>query len=111
MKVYVYRNLNKGGFSVMHRQKVIKVVDSITLIGVELRVREGGQNRARDEMQRNVHAFCVGTESDLQFIGDLQEVTYNPFIHNSFVIKETQEPILFCDVAVLRENKLYIPKK
>jgi hypothetical protein len=95
----------------MHRGKVIKVVDSITLTGVEFRVRSGGQNRARNEMQRNVHAFCVGTEVDLNFMGELQEVTYNPFSNDTFVIKDTQEPITFCDVAILSENKLYIPKK
>lgn len=110
MKVYVYRNLNKGGFSVVHRQIVVKVVDSIILKNVELRVRPGGKQKARIQGQRNVHAFCIGTEVGEMDQTDLVEVTYIPFVHDSFVIKDSQAPIFTSALAILKDSKLYVPR-
>lgn len=96
----------------MHKSKVIKNVDMIALTNVELRVRKGGLRRAKKENQRNVHAFCIGTEIEINTftLEEFEEVTYNPFLHNSFVIKSTQRPVFHCDFAILYSDKLYIPK-
>lgn len=112
--LYVYRNLHTGGFSVKHKNKVIKIVDSIILQNVEFRVRKGGRARAVKEGQRNVHAFCVGYELNKSYLinkKDLLELTYNPFKNTSFVFKNSGEAIYKSNIAVLQENRLFVPQK
>lgn len=63
MTVYVHRNLHHGGWSILHRGKVIARRNTYVLRDVEFRVRPGGHARAVREGKRNVHAFCVGEPS------------------------------------------------
>lgn len=99
-KVMVYYNLHKHTFSVKYEDKVILHADVVKLRDVEFRVRKGGKEKVRVEKNKNVHAFVIGTLTDFcEFPCDeINEpqgtvVTYNPYKYDSFVIKNTEEPI------------------
>lgn len=100
-KVMVYYNLHKHTFSVSYKNKIILYADYVKLSDVEFRVRQGGKERVRDEMRKNVHAFVIGTLLDYCSYPceDLPEppndkiITYNPYKYDSFVRKDSEEPI------------------
>jgi hypothetical protein len=119
-KVMVYYNLHKHTFSVRYNNKIILHSDYVKLENVEFRVRPGGKDRVRSEKQKNVHAFVIGTLMDYcEFpCENLPEepnnniVTYNPYKYNSYVMKDTEEPIFHAnEVEMINlKNKIFITK-
>jgi len=117
-KVMVYYNLNKHTFSVTHKNKVILHADYVKLYDVEFRVRKGGKERVRQEKSKNVHAFVIGNLIDYcQYPCENipQEptdkiVTYNPYKYDSFVYKNTKEPVYTAkEVDMINlKNKLFV---
>lgn len=117
-RVMVYYNLHKHTFSVKYQSKVVLHADYVKLSDVEFRVRPGGKERVRDEKQKNVHAFVIGNlmeyceypcERTLEPPNE-NVVTYNPYHHDSFVKKFSDEPIYNAkevDMVNLR-NKLFV---
>lgn len=120
-KYYIYRNLNKGGFSVKHRGKVVAVRDKLLAYGVEFRVSAAGRERSLREGQRNVHAYAAcedfreefGAAHDDISLGEfttvpqaLTEVWYNPFKAKQFRAGDID--ILKADYAVFLGGKCYI---
>ena len=59
LKVMVYYNLHKKTFSVQYDGRIILYADYVKLKDVEFRVREGGKEKVRKEMRKNVHAFVI----------------------------------------------------
>lgn len=97
----------------MVNNKVQGQSDFILMEDVELRVREGGRDSTRRKEQRTVHAFCIGEvlsfdEDEYSLPKGLIEVTYNPFIHDSFVIKRSGKPIFEARIAVLIDERLFV---
>ena len=100
-KVMCYYDLHKRTFSVTYKGLVMLKADYLRLSDVEFRVRQGGKQKVRDEQRKNVHAFVIGYLDD--YCGfpcdDIpnpesnEVVTYNPYKHDSFVVKSTDEPI------------------
>jgi len=92
-KVMVYYNLHKKTFSVQYQGKVVLYADYVKLVDVEFRVREGGKEKVRKEMRKNVHAFVIGKLMDYcEFpCEDMPPetndnvITYNPYEYDSFV--------------------------
>jgi len=119
-RVMVYYNLHKHTFSVRYNNKIILHSDYVKLENVEFRVRLGGKDRVRSEKQKNVHAFVIGTLMDYcEFpCENLPEepnnniVTYNPYKYNSYVMKDTEEPIFHAnEVEMINlKNKIFITK-
>ena len=117
-KVMVYYNLHKHTFSIKYSDRVILHADYVKLEDVEFRVRSGGRQKVRDEKNKNVHAFVIGTLMDYcQYPCDnLPEppsdvvVTYNPYKYDTFVIKSTEEPILNAnEVEMINlKNKIFV---
>lgn len=117
-RVMVYYNLHKHTFSVTYQNKVILHADYVKLGDVEFRVRPGGKQRVRDEKSKNVHAFVIGNlidycEFPCEEIPDEPNdmiVTYNPYKHDSFVIKSTEEPIYHAEEVdmINSKNKLFV---
>ena len=117
-KVKVYYNLHKHTFSVQKNNLVVLHADYIKLEDVEFRVRQGGMEKVRQEKSKNVHAFVIGTLVDFcdypcddipeEPTGDI--VTYNPYNHNSFVYRETDEPVFNAKEVDLinSKNKLFV---
>lgn len=100
-RVMVYYNLHKKTFSVQYRGRVMMHADYVKLKDVEFRVREGGKEKVRQEMRKNVHAFVIGDLVDyckfpcesLPPESNDKVITYNPYKYDSFVKRDTEEPI------------------
>jgi hypothetical protein len=117
-RVMVYYNLHKHTFSVTYKSKVILHADYVKLKNVEFRVREGGKEKVRDEKRKNVHAFVIGTLVDYcSYPCDNipQEptdnvVTYDPYKYDSFVYKQTEEPVYKAKEVdmINQKNKLFV---
>lgn len=120
-KVMVYYNLHKQTFSVTYDSKVILHADYVKLGDVEFRVRQGGKERVRQDKSKNVHAFVIGTLldyceypcDDIPSSPSGKIVTYNPYKHNSFVYKGSEEPVYNAkEVDMINsQNKLFVVKE
>ena len=120
-KVMVYYNLHKHTFSVTYDGKVIMYADYVKLGDVEFRVRKGGKEKVRSEKSKNVHAFVIGRLLDyceypcdeLPVTDSNRIVTYNPYKHDSFVYKQSEEPIYGAkEVDMINsQNKLFVVKE
>jgi len=62
MRTRIYRNLNNGKLSILHKKLglVIGYAESVRLIDVTYVVLPGGKQRALRTQTRNVHAFVEG---------------------------------------------------
>ena len=119
-KVMVYYNLHKHTFSVTYDSKVIMYADYVKLVDVEFRVRKGGKEKVRSEKSKNVHAFVIGTLldyceypcEDMPSPSSDEIVTYNPYKHDTFVFKNTEEPIYRAQEVdmINSKNKLFVVK-
>jgi hypothetical protein len=117
-RVMVYYNLHKHTFSVTFDCKVIMHADFVKLSDVEFRVRKGGRDRVRREKSKNVHAFVIGYLEDFcQYpCENIPKepngivVTYKPDVYDSFVYKDTEEPVFHANAVdmVNRKNKIFI---
>ena len=119
-KVKVYYNLQKHTFSVTYDEKVIIYADSVKLGDVEFRVRKGGKERVRSEKSKNVHAFVIGKLLDyceypcdeIPTPSSDKVVTYNPYKYDTFVFKNTEEPVYRAQEVdmINAKNKLFVVK-
>jgi hypothetical protein len=117
-KVKVYYNLHKHTFSVQKNGLVVLHADYIKLKDVKFRVQPAGKEKVRQEKSKNVHAFVNGTLVDFcqypcdnipeEPNGDI--ITYNPYKYDTFVYKETEEPVLTAtEVDMINsKNKLFV---
>ncbi len=96
-KVEVYRNLNckePAMWSVRQRGIVQYHTDYICLKDVQFVVQPAGRERVRREQKKFVHAFLRGVVTDAVFTPyndeiPWQDVTYNPYKYDTFVIRES----------------------
>jgi hypothetical protein len=109
-KYYIYRNLNKGGFSVRYKGRVVDLIDNAIAIDVEFKVNPGGYLKAIATHQRNVHAFVVCTKYTSRKneidVDSLQKVSYNPFIADQFTCNG--KVITKANRVVLTAEKCYL---
>ena len=120
-KVMVYYNLHKHTFSVTYDSKVIMHADYVKLGDVEFRVRQGGKEKVRSEKSKNVHAFVIGNLldycefpcDDLPVTKFGKIVTYNPYKFDTFVYKDSEEPVYNAkEVNMINSaNKIFVTKK
>ena len=115
MRVEVYFNLHQKLFSVRDCKtgKVFAHSTHVTIRDPKFVVRQSGRNRVLQERKKNVHAFVRGELEDLFHHGldDLVEavvhgipVTYNPYKYESFVVKDSEQPIDKAKMAVLSKT-------
>jgi len=119
-KVMVYYNLHKHTFSVTYDSKVIMHADYVKLGDVEFRVRKGGKERVRSEKSKNVHDFVIGKLldyceypcEDMPSSSSDKVVTYNPYKHDTFVFKNTEEPVYRAQEVdmINSKDKLFVVK-
>lgn len=117
-RVMVYYNLHKHTFSIQKSGIVLFHADFVKLKNVEFRVRQGGKEKVRKDKSKNVHAFVIGEIEDYceypcpelpnKIKGKV--VTYNPYKHDSFVIKSSDEPVFSAEEVLMVNgiNKIYI---
>ena len=121
MKCRVYWNLHKKCWSVQERKSglVVEHGQYVVMHDVSFVVRKGGRERVLREGRKNVHAFACGTlrrveretegrltPEDLLANPYRKEVTYNPWKNESFVWKETGEPVHASSSVILREGRV-----
>jgi len=117
LRVMVYYNLHKHTFSVTYNGIVILYADYVKLRDVEFRVRKGGNEKVRQEMRKNVHAFVIGNLIDycefpcatMPPETNNNIITYNPYKYDSFVRKDTEEPIFSANEIdmINTKNKIF----
>lgn len=112
MKVFVYFNLHKKCWSVKalegkNKGKVIAHCETIILKDCQLKVSESGRQRVIREQKKYVHAGVVGlvVSMDKKVKDTDTLVTYNPYRFNSFVKKETMEPVFNANKAYMSAKK------
>lgn len=104
-KVFVYRNLHKGCWSVKQGGlvKAHSTDEPILLYDTELKVNRKGREKVLREKRKNVHAGIRGYLKPLSKMWetwtdgyvDFQKVTYNPYKYESFVDSDTEKPVYF----------------
>ena len=91
MRVRVYWNLHKKKYSVQDAKpgKVIHYTTAISLRNCKLSVRKAGQERARREGRKNVHAFITGDyvwyNAPAMYADGARQVSYNPYKNDTFM--------------------------
>jgi hypothetical protein len=120
-RVMVYYNLHKHTFSVRSNNRVVIHADYVKLVDVEFKVRQGGRDKVLKDKQKNVHSFVIGILVDycsypcenMPKEPNDNIVTYNPYKYNSFVMKDTEEPIYQAGVVKMinSKNKIFITKQ
>ena len=117
MKVFVYFNLHKKVFSVRalegsNKGLVIAHTDKLTLTDVTFKVSEAGRQRVLRERRKNVHAGVVGQWDgiiDAQTVAEnTVPVTYNPYLYDSFVLRDNEIPIHWASSAYLDNRKIFV---
>jgi len=135
IKVFVYRNLHKNQWSVralegQHRGLVIAHAATVQLHSAEFKVSEAGRQRVLAEKQKNIHAGVagyltgiggctlrygkidtprIGTQRRITSLPGAIGVTYNPYVYDSFVVRDTEEKITHADLTILDEHgKVYV---
>lgn len=117
MKVFVYFNLHKKVFSVRalegdKKGLVIAHADKITLRDVAFKVSEAGRQRVLREKRKNVHAGVVGQWDgalDAAIVAENDiSVTYNPYVYDSFVLRDDETPIHWASSAYLDNRKIFV---
>ena len=92
-KVYVYRNLRSGLWSIRVNGIVVCHTDYIVLKDVEFKVNQAKRNKVLATRQKNVHAFVTGyvMRAELPawtWTAPQREARYNPYKYESFVDSE-----------------------
>ena len=121
-KYYIYRNLNKGGFSVKHRGLVIANLHKFTVDDVQFQVSDKSRGRAIRERSRNVHAYMTSSTPPKELRwrdetfdkhideNDMQAVYYNPFKTRTFVLEGTKHKVTSAEHVVARDGKVYVTR-
>jgi len=113
MKVDVYFNLHKKVWSIRDKKSGLVIAHrrELTLKDATMRVQPAGRDRVRREGTKNVHAFISGEWVDTPYGTDQplvdhssleEEITYNPYMYDSFVAKRTEKPVFGAEWVVFR---------
>ena len=127
-KVYVYRNLHKGCWSVKQNGLVKAHSLEMEMFSCDMKISEAGWLRVIREKRKNVHAFVRGYIHP-NFIGldfepepidgyrkvwtdlpedQMREIRYNPYDRASFTYRDDGSPAWFASYARFDEKRLLI---
>lgn len=103
-KVRVYRNLQNQCWSLQHKGKVVGHVLGALLSDCTFPIQPAGQAKVRATGRKQVHAFVEGTlegwhvhplgRSAYPRMRVGQRITYNPYMHDTFVYVDGQDEIV-----------------
>ena len=96
MKIEVYWNLHKKLYSIRESGIVVDHMPALAITNATFAVQPAGRAKVVKEQRKNVHAFVRGYRQPMLMSLDKDElvaVTYNPYRHESFIIKYTEEPV------------------
>lgn len=113
-RAMVYRNLHKNCWSVRNRATGRVEYHEYSLVLFDecvLRVSQSGRARVLAERKKNVHAMIHGTfysEASPNVTSEWVQVTYNPYRYETFVRKDTEEPVHKANrVAFLADGRVF----
>lgn len=131
MKVMVYYNLHKHCLSIKalegaRRGCVVLHARAVRLKDAHFKVSQAGRERVLLERSKNVHAGVVGelvdiepwSDSETEFsamtalvepLGLSKQLTYDPYRFDSFVTRDTHEPVATASDCVIIGKRIYIP--
>ena len=108
MKVQVYWNLHKKCWSVVAREgerkgRVVSHADKVRIEDAAFVVQPAGNARVKAEGVKNVHAFVRGTWVPHSPPRPCERhfVDYSPRKHETFIFRETGEPIFSAKTVVM----------
>tara|TARA_A100001011_G_scaffold258146_1_gene266425 strand:- start:550 stop:960 length:411 start_codon:yes stop_codon:yes gene_type:complete len=119
-KVFVYRNLHKGCWSIKQGGlvKAHSTEEPILLYETSLKVSRKGREKVLREKRKNVHAGIHGylkppipqynTYTDGHV--DFMKVTYNPYKYRSFVDSDTDKPVYFSPFVRMESKQVLAAK-
>jgi hypothetical protein len=127
-KVYVYRNLHKGCWSVKQNGLVKAHSLEMEMFSCMMKINQAGWLRVIREKRKNVHAFVHGyihpnfigldfepepIDGDRKVWTDLpedqmREIRYNPYDRASFTYRDDGSPAWFASYARFDEKRLLI---
>lgn len=127
-KVYVYRNLHKGCWSVKQNGLVKAHSLEMEMFSCMMKISQAGWLRVIREKRKNVHAFVHGyihpnfigldfepepIDGDRKVWTDLpedqmREIRYNPYDRASFTYRDDGSPAWFASYARFDEKRLLI---
>lgn len=104
MRVFVYWNFIKKLWSIrsMKTGRVIDRKSSLCLTDCILKVYEAGRLRVIREKRKNVHAGIIGylIKNNKTTI----PITYNPYKYDSFIRRDTKEPIYRASIVCMKPD-------
>lgn len=113
-RVKVYFDLHRKTFSVQKGALVYGKTDHVLLVGATFKVNEKDRQKVLETRTKNVHAKVHGVlmEANRMSLEELQrqgfrEATYNPYFYDSFVDKETKQPIYQAHWAFMQDKRIY----
>ena len=113
MEVFVYRNLHKNCWSVQSKMpgsygRILFHTKELVLDTCTLVVLESGRQKVLKEKRKNVHAGIRGTIGCIKNKITSEEIYYNPYLYQQFIIKSTKQSIKKADRIYLSEDmKVY----
>lgn len=118
MRVSIYYNLHKHCLSMVamegpNKGRVIDHPASVVLTDVKFVVQEGGRQRVLREKRKNVHAFVRGNllaslpSTMFQIVPGYLPATYNPYRYATFVDRQSEQPVLRSDAAIVNGKSIY----
>lgn len=124
-KYEAYFNLHKQCLSVRPTCRGGKVthMNAVWFANVRFAVQPAGRAKVLREGKKNVHAFVRGYMRDFERLGsatpmhaatlieDMEKVTYNPHLHETFVYKSDEKPIYKAAAAVVVGKDIYVPRR
>lgn len=108
--VSVYRNLRTGNFSILKNGRVVKRADGIIITQAKFIVSQKGKERVLKEKRKNVHAMIRGLYMGYDYIMDTSHLTecyYNPYKTETFINKNTGQPIESAKFVYFKGDKAY----
>jgi hypothetical protein len=131
MKVMVYYNLHKHCLSIKalegeRRGCVVLHARAVRLKDAVFKVSQAGRARVLLERSKNVHAGVVGELVDIEPwsegetadsamaalvepLGLTKQLTYDPYRFDSFVTRDTHEPVGAAPDCVVIGKRIYVP--
>ncbi|WP_051317060.1 hypothetical protein [Ectobacillus panaciterrae] len=113
-RVQVYRNIRKKLFSVLDKKtrRLIAHRETLVLSNVEFKISKAGQERVRRDKQKNVHAYVVGNYVGHQVVNieNYKLVYYNPYVTDTFVTVDNNNPILKAEKCYLINGNCYVER-
>lgn len=111
LRVFVYRNLHNGEFSLrdIKSGRVIAHSPTVLLENAVFKVYQSARNEVLCTHQKNIHA---GVEGDVVFSGKIpkstRQVRYNPYIADHFFFEKPGTPVTHAKKVLLRDGKCFV---